>query len=72
MNYRGCGIQEMRVLNFIASSHRTTVMAALPAPQELMASVSFDGWALPRSGVAFVWGMAEADATAPRERSADG
>ena len=55
LSYRGCGIRKLRVLDFIASGRKTVVATELPAPEDEVATVSFEGWALPRSGVAFVW-----------------
>lgn len=55
LDYTGCGIANVRALDFIASSTPTRVSYhAADLPGQLL-SVDFDGWVFPRSGVAFVW-----------------
>ena len=67
LRWGGTNIREVRVLDFIASAQHPVIAtaAALPASS---ASVAFDGWALPRSGVAFVW-MLESELGAPKRAS---
>jgi hypothetical protein len=53
--YGGCGIRYVNVLDYIASSTQPRVSrlpASGPTPS---VDVSFDGWVLPKAGVAFVW-----------------
>jgi hypothetical protein len=59
LRYQGCGIKEVRVLDFITSAQKTTVPSAPASLQDQLVSLSFDGWAFPRSGVAFVWTLDE-------------
>lgn len=53
--YRGCGIRHVNLLDYIASS-LDTALSRLPAsgPTPSIA-VRFDGWALPKAGIGFVW-----------------
>jgi hypothetical protein len=55
LRYGGVGIRSVSVLDFIASSRKTMIQASAPSLPEPTVGVSFDGWALPQSGVAFVW-----------------
>jgi hypothetical protein len=50
-NYGGCGIQQVKVLHYFGSAQRTRV-TKVPGNS---VSVSFDGWVMPKGGVAFVW-----------------
>lgn len=55
LRYGGCGIAQVSVLDFLASSKPTTVWHSAASLSEQTVRLSFDGWALPASGVAFVW-----------------
>jgi hypothetical protein len=48
-----CGIAHVSFLDFIASAQQVRVTRSHDLPQGIR--ISFDGWALPRSGAAFVW-----------------
>jgi hypothetical protein len=53
--YGGCGIRHVNVVDYIAGSSQTR-LSRLPAsgPTPSVA-LGFDGWVLPKAGVAFVW-----------------
>jgi hypothetical protein len=53
--YGGCGIQEVTPLCFIASAEPSRVLRSPTSTPTPSIEVGFDGWVLPRSGVAFVW-----------------
>jgi hypothetical protein len=53
--YGGCGIKYVSVLDFIASAQPTRVSRSPKGANPPTVSVRFDGWGLPKSGVAFVW-----------------
>lgn len=55
MEWGDCGIAEMRLLDFIASSEKTWVTQSPTSVPPRTISLDFDGWVFPRSGVAFVW-----------------
>jgi hypothetical protein len=55
LDYGGCGIAYVNVLDFIASARKTRVSQSPPGVPGRNVSVQFDGWVFPRSGVAFVW-----------------
>jgi hypothetical protein len=53
--YGGCGIRHVNVLDYIASSRQpglSRLPASAPTPS---IALRFDGWMLPKAGVAFVW-----------------
>lgn len=53
--YGGCGIRYVNVLDYVAAAQQPRI-TRLPASDPSPAiAVSFDGWVLPRGGVAFVW-----------------
>lgn len=57
LSYSGCGIHFVNVLDFIASASEPRILRTPePAPSIVF---SFDGWAFPKSGVAFVWVLEE-------------
>jgi hypothetical protein len=53
--YGGCGIRHVNVVDYIAGSKQTR-LSRLPAsgPTPSIA-LGFDGWVLPKAGIAFVW-----------------
>lgn len=55
--WHGTSISEVRVLDFIASAHHP-IVATAAASQASSTSIVFDGWAMPRSGIALVWTLA--------------
>jgi hypothetical protein len=55
VDYTGSGIQDVSVLDFMASSEKPTISKSPAEVPERTVALSFDGWALPASGVAFVW-----------------
>jgi hypothetical protein len=57
--YGGCGIREVKTLPFIASAEPTRLMQTPPTTPTPRMEIGFDGWVLPRSGVAFVWTLEE-------------
>ncbi len=53
--YGGCGIESVKVLDYIASAEHPRV-SSLPASAPTPSiSLSFDGWVWPKGGVGFVW-----------------
>ena len=55
LNYGGAGIRHVNVIDHISSAARPTISttaATYPSPS---VAVTFDGWVLPKAGVAFVW-----------------
>ena len=53
--YGGCGIRRVNVVDYIASSQQpglSQLPASAPTPS---IGLRFDGWMLPKAGVAFVW-----------------
>lgn len=55
LDYSDTGINEVSVLDFIASAERTRIAKLPPSVPGRSVSVEFDGWVFPRSGIAFVW-----------------
>jgi hypothetical protein len=55
LDYDGCGIAGVSVLDFIASSQQARIVRSPSSVPNKSVAVEFDGWAFPRSGVAFVW-----------------
>jgi hypothetical protein len=54
LDYGDCDIEQVSVLDLIASSRTTRVERTPASVPGRSVSVSFDGWASPRSGVGFV------------------
>ena len=53
--YGGCGIRYVSVLDYIAASTQAR-LSRLPAGEPTPSiALGFDGWVLPKAGVAFVW-----------------
>jgi hypothetical protein len=53
--YGNCGIRYVSVLDYIASSMQPS-LSRLPASEPTPSiALNFDGWILPKAGVAFVW-----------------
>jgi hypothetical protein len=55
LDYSDTDIEFVNVLDFIASSQVAHVSRSSTAVPGRSAAVEFNGWALPRSGIAFVW-----------------
>lgn len=55
LEYGDCGIAEMRLLPFIASSKKIRNFEMPPTVPEKTVGMGFDGWVMPRSGVIAVW-----------------
>jgi hypothetical protein len=63
--YGGCGIRRVNMVDYIASSRQpglSQLPAAAPTPS---IALWFDGWMLPKAGVAFVWVLEREMALAP-------
>jgi hypothetical protein len=63
LDYSDTDITHVNVLDFMASSERTVVTRSPPGVPERSVAIGFDGWAMPRSGVAFVWPDSDAQGT---------
>jgi hypothetical protein len=57
--YGGFEIQHVNVLDFISSAEQPRIARSVDASPSPMASIAFDGWVFPKSGVAFVWVLAK-------------
>lgn len=55
LDYGDTDIASVTVLDFIASSERTHITRSSKRVPERSVEVTFDGWAFPKSGIAFVW-----------------
>ena len=75
LDYGDTKLTEVSVLDFIASSDRTTISTSSPSVPGKTVTLDFDGWVFPKSGVAFVWAEARGQrplssaASRPSERS---
>jgi hypothetical protein len=58
LRYDDCGIETVNVLDFMASSQRTTLTTSPSSVPEQSVAIDFAGWAFPQSGVTFVWTLA--------------
>lgn len=61
--YGGCGIREVNTLKFIASAEPARLFQTPPSVPTPSVEIGFDGWVLPRSGVAFVWTLEQETAS---------
>lgn len=77
LDYGDCGIAEMRLIPFIASSKQVRSHVMPPSVPEKTVSIGFDGWVMLKQGVVSVWILAseldrsdspDANATAQRHR----
>lgn len=57
LNYAGCGIKFVNVLDYIAGARAARVEDLPPSDPAPSVQVSYDGWIFPKSAVAFVWGL---------------
>ena len=55
LNYQDAGIAKMKLVDFISSTRRARVSEAPDVAGAKKYTMSYDGWVLPRAGVAFVW-----------------
>lgn len=55
--YGGCGIQSVRVLDYIASAKQPHIASLPPSAPTPSVSLSFDGWVWPKGGFGFVWSI---------------
>ena len=55
LNYQDAGITKMKLVDFISSTRRARVSEAPDVAGVKKYTMSYDGWVLPRAGVAFVW-----------------
>lgn len=55
LEYGECGIAEMRLIPFIASSKKVRSYRLPPSVPEMTVGIGFDGWVMPRQGVIAVW-----------------
>lgn len=55
LNYQDAGIAKMKLVDFISSTRRARVSEAPDVAGVKKYTMSYDGWVLPRAGVAFVW-----------------
>ncbi|XVS66008.1 hypothetical protein ACQPYE_08130 [Actinosynnema sp. CA-299493] len=64
LDYGQAGIRRMNTLDFFASSQVSRVEHSRRSDEPKTVNISFDGWMLPRAGVAFVWVLEEEVAAA--------
>lgn len=57
LDYSDTDIAYVNMIDFIASSQKSTAIRSPDAVPGKMIGLQFDGWVMPRSGVAFVWVM---------------
>ncbi|WP_045877247.1 hypothetical protein [Pseudofrankia sp. DC12] len=55
LDYRDAAVQDVRLLDFFASTNRARISEAPEAVPEQTIRAEFDGWVLPRSGVVLAW-----------------
>jgi hypothetical protein len=55
LDYSDTSIEQVSMLDFIASSQRSVVTKTPPQVPGKTVGLGFDGWLLPKSGVIFVW-----------------
>ncbi|MGM1065203.1 hypothetical protein [Saccharothrix sp. Mg75] len=58
-DYGQVGIRRINTLDFFASSQASRVEHSRRTDEPKTVNISFDGWMLPRAGVAFVWVLEE-------------
>lgn len=59
LDYTAAGIRRMNTVDYISSSQSTRVEQSRRTDEAKTVNISFDGWTLPRAGVAFVWVLAD-------------
>ena len=58
LNYGGVGIHYVNVIDYIALAAQPSISQTAATDPSPSVSLTFDGWALPKAGVAFVWVLA--------------
>jgi hypothetical protein len=69
LNYGGAGIRYVNVVDYIASAAQPSISKTAATDPSPSVAVTFDGWTLPKAGVAFVWVLKDeiaAASTPPR------
>lgn len=66
LSYGETPIEAVSVLDFIASSREARIIRSPKQVPERSVRLEFDGWAFPRSGVAFVWSDEARPPSSPR------
>lgn len=61
LEYGDCGIAEMRLIPFIASSKKVRSFRMPPTVPEKTMGIGFDGWVMPKHGVIAVWTISPAE-----------
>ncbi|UGT64415.1 hypothetical protein [Nocardia asteroides] len=61
LDYGDCAVERVSVVDFIASSRGATIERSPESVPGKVVRVAFDGWALPRSGVGFIWVLGSSD-----------
>lgn len=59
LNYSHAGVATMKVVDHISSSVKARVTHTPKSTGQRSVTVGYDGWVLPRAGVAFVWTLDE-------------
>jgi hypothetical protein len=67
--YGGCDIRRVNVVDYIASSRQPGLTRLPPSEPTPSVTLSFDGWILPKAGVAFVWVLEREMASAVASRA---
>lgn len=67
--YGGCGIRHVNVLDYIASSRQPGLFRLPVSGPTPSIALRFDGWLLPKAGVAFVWVLEREMAAGPTVQS---
>ena len=65
LNYQDAGIAKMKLVDFISSTRRARVSEAPDVAGVKKYTMSYDGWVLPRAGVAFVWILEDEELSKP-------
>jgi hypothetical protein len=68
-DYAGSGIRQVTALDFIASAQQPRTVRSPESVPGRDVTISFDGWVFPKSGVAFVWVLADEVADGSRPSS---
>lgn len=55
LRYGNCGIAKVNVLDYIAGADRARITSLPPTDPTPSVEIGFDGWVLPKGGVAFIW-----------------
>ena len=55
ISYQDAGISRVKLVDYLSSTHSTRVAELPDITGDTTYHVGYDGWVLPRAGVAFVW-----------------